>query len=311
MSKDDLVWVEKFRPQKIDDCILPIDIKKKLKSFARKSKAMPHILMAGTAGVGKTSAAKALMNEIDADYIIINASKERNIDTLRVKIQEYASTVSFGEGRKFVILDEADGLTKLTQDALRNFMEEFAANCGFILTCNHENKITEALKSRCTVIHFTVKKSDTKELVLQALKRFEEILTIEQVTFDKKVLLHHIMNFYPDLRKALNELQAYSNINETIDTGILSISTGKEIDDLLGFLKTKDFSSMRKWVAENDVNMENLVESLFRKGSKEFDKEKIPYLVLILSKYDYQNAFVSNKEINIVAMLTEIMGDVA
>lgn len=309
-NKEDLVWVEKYRPENIDECILPSELKKKLKSFVKKSIQMPHLLMHGTAGVGKTSAAKALMNEINADYIVINASKDRNIDILRTKIQDYASTVSFGEGRKFVILDEADGLSPMVQDALRNFMEEFASNCGFILTCNHLNKIKDALQSRCTLIPFHVKKSDYKEMLSTSLSRFENILIKENITYDKKIVLQHIMNFYPDLRKALNELQAYSNISSNIDSGILSISTGKEIDELVTFLKEKDFSSMRKWVSENDLNMENLIDSLYKKGSKIFEKEKIPFLVLILAKYDYQNAFVGNKEINIVAMLTEIMSDV-
>jgi DNA polymerase III delta prime subunit len=311
LDRDDLVWVEKYRPRTIDECILPSDLKDTLKSLILKSKSMPNLLFTGTAGVGKTSAAKAMINEMGADSIVINASKDRNIDTLRTKIQDYASTVSFDDGRKFVILDEADFLNaQSTQPALRNFMEEYASNCGFILTCNHENKIMEALKSRVATVHFYIKKEDQKTMLRQALERFSEILNNEKVVFDQKVLFQHIRNFYPDLRKALNELQFYINKNNTVDTGLLAISTGKEIDDLLALLKDRDFANMRKWVAENDVNMENLVESLFNKGSKVFAPEKIPMMVLILARYDYQNAFVGNKEINIVAMLTEIMTDV-
>jgi DNA polymerase III delta prime subunit len=311
LDRDDLVWVEKYRPRTIDECILPSDLKDTLKSLILKSKSMPNLLFTGTAGVGKTSAAKAMINEMGADSIVINASKDRNIDTLRTKIQDYASTVSFDDGRKFVILDEADFLNaQSTQPALRNFMEEYASNCGFILTCNHENKIMEALKSRVATVHFYIKKEDQKTMLRQALERFSEILNNEKVVFDQKVLFQHIRNFYPDLRKALNELQFYINKNNTVDTGLLAISTGKEIDDLLALLKDRDFANMRKWVAENDVNMENLVESLFNKGSKVFSPEKIPMMVLILARYDYQNAFVGNKEINIVAMLTEIMTDV-
>jgi DNA polymerase III delta prime subunit len=311
LDRDDLVWVEKYRPRTIDECILPSDLKDTLKSLILKSKSMPNLLFTGTAGVGKTSAAKAMINEMGADSIVINASKDRNIDTLRTKIQDYASTVSFDDGRKFVILDEADFLNaQSTQPALRNFMEEYASNCGFILTCNHENKIMEALKSRVATVHFHIKKEDQKTMLRQALERFSEILNNEKVVFDQKVLFQHIRNFYPDLRKALNELQFYINKNNTVDTGLLAISTGKEIDDLLALLKDRDFANMRKWVAENDVNMENLVESLFNKGSKVFSPEKIPMMVLILARYDYQNAFVGNKEINIVAMLTEIMTDV-
>jgi DNA polymerase III delta prime subunit len=311
LDRDDLVWVEKYRPRTIDECILPSDLKDTLKSLILKSKSMPNLLFTGTAGVGKTSAAKAMINEMGADSIVINASKDRNIDTLRTKIQDYASTVSFDDGRKFVILDEADFLNaQSTQPALRNFMEEYASNCGFILTCNHENKIMEALKSRVATVHFYIKKEDQKTMLRQALERFSEILNNEKVVFDQKVLFQHIRNFYPDLRKALNELQFYINKNNTVDTGLLAISTGKEIDELLALLKDRDFANMRKWVAENDVNMENLVESLFNKGSKVFSPEKIPMMVLILARYDYQNAFVGNKEINIVAMLTEIMTDV-
>lgn len=311
MNLDEMVWTEKYRPQKISDCILPSDLKKKLTNLAKKPESMPNLLMAGKSGVGKTTAAKALMNEIDADYIMINASKDRNIDTLRVKMQDFASTVSFSGGRKFIILDESDYLNPTsTQPALRNFMEDYAANCGFILTCNFENKLLEPLRGRCSKIDFSIPKSLYKEMFSSALARFTMILENEGVKFDKSVLIQHIMNFYPDLRKTLNELQAYSKIDGEINTGILSISSGKEIETLIKILKDRNFTEMRKWVAENDLDMTYLIDNLYRKGTKAFEKEKIPFLILHLANYDYKNSFVANKEINTVAMLTEIMRDV-
>ena len=303
-------WTEIYRPQTIDECILTKDLKKKLKNFAKNPETMPNLLLAGKSGVGKTTSAKALMNEINADYIIINASKDRNIDTLRTKMADFASVVSFSGGRKFIILDESDYLNaQSTQPALRNFIEEYATNCGFILTCNFENKLLEAVRGRCSKIDFTIPKSAYKEMISDAYKRFSEILTKENVTFDKNALIQHIVNFYPDLRKALNELQSYSNINNTIDTGILAISSGKEIDNLIEILKNKNFTEMRKWVAENDLDMTFLVETLYRKGAKAFGNEKLPYLILHLANYDYKNSFVTNREVNIVALLTEIMRD--
>lgn len=309
--EEDGPWVEKFRPANIDDCILPNNLKKKLKSFVKKSKSMPHLLFHGTAGVGKTTAAKALMNEMNADYIVINASKDRNIDTLRTKIQDYASTVSFGDGRKFVILDEADYLNaQSTQPALRNFMEEYAANCGFILTCNHVNRIMDALQSRCTLIHFQVEKSEQNDMIRQAFERFKKILEIENITYDVKSLLLHVKGFYPDLRKALNELQSYSNINNTIDTGILGISNGQDVEQLLEIVKERKFNDMRKWVAEHDTSVDVVIDQFYRKADKHFSPDQVALIILMLAKYDANNALVGNKEINMAAMFTEIMREI-
>ena len=307
--KNDFLWVEKYRPQKIDDVILPSSIKDKFKSFVEAGD-IPNLILSGGAGVGKTTIAKAVINELGCDFIVINGSMNGNIDTLREDIKNFASTVSFNGNRKYVILDEADYLNKTsTQPALRNFMEEYSKNCGFILTCNFPEKIIEPLHSRCTEIEFKIDKSESVKLAKEFLNRLKMILDSEEVTYDVKVLAEFIMLHFPDWRKVLNELQGYG-ITGTIDSGILKKTSEGEIDELVKFLKNKDFTSMRKWVPKTDISFESLSRKLYDKAYDIIDKNSIPQLVIILADYGYKSAFCKDEEINTVAMLTEIMGEV-
>ena len=307
--KNDFLWVEKYRPQKIDDVILPSSIKDKFKSFVEAGD-IPNLILSGGAGVGKTTIAKAVINELGCDFIVINGSMNGNIDTLREDIKNFASTVSFNGNRKYVILDEADYLNKTsTQPALRNFMEEYSKNCGFILTCNFPEKIIEPLHSRCTEIEFKINKSESVKLAKEFLNRLKMILDSEEVTYDVKVLAEFIMLHFPDWRKVLNELQGYG-ITGTIDSGILKKTSEGEIDELVKFLKNKDFTSMRKWVPKTDISFESLSRKLYDKAYDIIDKNSIPQLVIILADYGYKSAFCKDEEINTVAMLTEIMGEI-
>ena len=307
--KNDFLWVEKYRPQKIDDVILPSSIKDKFKSFVEAGD-IPNLILSGGAGVGKTTIAKAVINELGCDFIVINGSMNGNIDTLREDIKNFASTVSFNGNRKYVILDEADYLNKTsTQPALRNFMEEYSKNCGFILTCNFPEKIIEPLHSRCTEIEFKIDKSESVKLAKEFLNRLKMILDSEEVTYDVKVLAEFIMLHFPDWRKVLNELQGYG-ITGTIDSGILKKNAEGEIDELVKFLKNKDFTSMRKWVPKTDISFESLSRKLYDKAYDIINKNSIPQLVIILADYGYKSAFCKDEEINTVAMLTEIMGEI-
>ena len=310
-SRDDVfLWVEKYRPQTIDECVLPESLKKTFKEYVAKGQ-LPTFLFCGTAGVGKTTIAKALCNEVGADWIIINGSDEgRSIDTLRTTIKNFASTVSLTEAKKVVIIDEADYMNAdSVQPALRNFMEEYSKNCGFILTCNFPEKIIEPLHSRCTEIEFKINKSESVKLAKEFLNRLKMILDSEGVTYDVKVLAEFIMLHFPDWRKVLNELQGYG-ITGTIDSGILKKTAEGEIDELVKFLKNKDFTSMRKWVPKTDISFESLSRKLYDKAYDIIDKNSIPQLVIILADYGYKSAFCKDEEINTVAMLTEIMGEI-
>ena len=266
--------------------------------------------MSGTAGVGKTTVARAMLDEIDADYIIINGSMNGNIDTLRNDIRNFAATVSFGGGRKYVILDESDYLNaNSTQPALRNFMEEFSSNCGFILTCNFVNRIIDPLHSRCSVIEFKIGNKEKATLAKEFLSRACGILDQENVTYDKKVLAEVIMKHFPDWRRVLNELQRYAATG-SIDSGILSSVENVEIKELVKYLKAREFENMRKWVGLNasmDVNV--LFRRLYDAASAILKPESIPALVLALADYQYKAAFVVDQEINMSACMTQIMMD--
>jgi DNA polymerase III delta prime subunit len=307
MMNDHFLWVEKYRPKTIHDTVLPAELKQTFQKFV-DDKIVPNLLLTGKAGTGKTTVARAMLEELGCDYIIINGSMNGNIDTLRNDISNFASSVSLTGGRKYVILDEADYLNpNSTQPALRNFMEEFSKNCGFILTCNFRNRIIEPLHSRCSVVEFKIPTKEKPKLAATFFKRVNDILTTEQVAFEPKVVAAVVEKHFPDFRRTLNELQRYGATGN-IDAGILVNVQDNSIKELIGFLKTKDFTHMRKWVAEN-LDTDPVV--LFRKfydGSVEYFKPSaIPQLVLLIGEYQYKQAFVADSEINMVAFLTEVM----
>jgi DNA polymerase III delta prime subunit len=307
--REDFLWVEKYRPKTIEDTILPADLKSTFQQFVN-NKNVPNLILAGGPGVGKTTVARAMLEELGADYIIINGSMNGNIDTLRNEIKNYASTMSFVGGRKYVILDEADYLNpQSTQPALRNFMEEFSSNCGFILTCNYVNRIITPLHSRCSVIHFKVVNGNKKKLAAQFIKRVEDILKKENVLYDKAVIAEMIMKYLPDWRRVLNELQRYSATGK-IDTGILTSVSNANVKDLFKRLKDKDFSGMRKWVVENlDNEPQAIFRQIFDGANDALAPNSIPQLILYLADYQYKAAFVADQEINLVAFLTQVMAD--
>lgn len=305
-DKLEFLWVQKYRPHKIDDCILPTALKADFAAMTEKDR-LPSLLLSGSPGTGKTTVARALCEEIGADWIIINASNESGIDTLRVKISQYASTVSFSGAKKVVILDEADALTGAAQGALRAFVEDVSKNCGFILTCNYKNKIIPALQSRFTPIDFKIQSSEKPKLAAQFMKRAEIILENEGIEFDKRVIAELIQKHFPDFRRILNELQRYSSTGK-IDTGILTNMSSDSFSELVRLLKTRKFVDVRKWVSQNsDTDPAKLFKDFYDHSLEMFDPKCIPEIILILAKYGYQDAFVIDKEINIMAAFVEIM----
>jgi len=307
---NEFLWVEKYRPQIIADVVMPSHIKATFEDIVSGGE-LHNMLLTGTAGLGKTTVAKALCNELDLDFLLINGSEEGNIDTLRNKIKQFASTVSLSGGYKVVILDEADYLNpQSTQPALRGFIEEFSGNCRFILTCNFKNRIIEPLHSRCSVIEFNIAKKDMPPLLSLFMKRVEYILDAEGVTYDKQVIADLIMKHMPDWRRVLNELQRYST-SGNIDTGILVSISETSINDLMLHIKHKDFKRMRQWVADNmDTEPASIFRKIYDSMYEYINPKSIPQLVLILADYQYKNAFVADHELNLVACLTEIMAGV-
>lgn len=305
--REEFLWVEKYRPHTIADTILPPSLKAVFQQFV-DDENIPNLLLTGRAGVGKTTVARAMLDELGADYIVINGSMHGNIDTLRVDILNFASTVSFSGGRKYVILDEADYLNpNSTQPALRNFMEQYSKNCGFILTCNFKNKLIEPLQSRCSVVEFTIPKADKPKLAVAFFKRVVNILTKENVQFDQKAVAAVIEKHFPDWRRVLNELQRYSATGQ-IDVGILTNLQDDSFKALVGYLKNKEFSNVRKWVGENaDIDVATFFRKFYDQSHDLMDSPSVAQLVLILSKYQYQSAFVVDQEINLAACLTEVM----
>lgn len=307
MNKD-FLWVEKYRPNTIDECILPDTLKSTFQTFVDNGE-IPNLLLTGGPGIGKTTVAKAMLEQLGCDYIIINGSMNGNIDTLRTEIKDFASTISFAGNRKYVILDEADYLNpQSTQPALRNFMEEFSKNCGFILTCNFKNRIIEPLHSRCSVVEFKITSAEKQQMAMQFFKRVNHILDSEQVTYDKKVVAEVITKYFPDFRRVLNELQRYSATGK-IDTGMLvNYDTG--VEDLITLLKGKKFDDMRKWVAANtDVDTATIFRKLYDSLSKHMKPASVAQTIVTLADYQYKSAFVADNEINTVACFTEIMMD--
>lgn len=304
---DNPLWVEKYRPKTVQDTILSDELKKTFQTFVDQE-SVPNLILSGTAGVGKTTIARAMLEELECDYIIINGSMKGNIDTLRNEIQSFASSVSMSGGRKYVILDEADYLNgNSTQPAMRGFMDEFSKNCGFIFTCNYKNRIIEPLQSRCTVIDFKIKKTDVAKLSLQFMKRLCDILDKENVPYDKSVVAEVIKKHYPDWRKTLNDIQRYSAVGG-IDSGILVNFQETSLNDLISLMKDKNFTGVRKWAGENvDADADILYRKIYDHASQHFTPQTIPAIVLIIGKYQYQHAFAADAEINLVCALTEIM----
>ena len=305
------LFVEKYRPQTIEDCILPKHLKETFTEIV-KTGEVPNLLLTGTSGLGKTTVARAICNELDLDYILINASEDGNIDTLRGKIKQFASSISLSGGYKVVILDEADYLNaSSTQPALRGFIEEFSANCRFILTCNFKNKIIEPLHSRCGVIEFNTTKKDLQELCGLFMNRALNILSAEDIKVpNKEVLAELIMRHAPDWRRILNELQRHSR-NGVLELNVIGGTIEGGINELFGYLKSKDFKSMRKWVAENmDVESAAIFRGIYDHMNDSVTPNSIPQLVLILADYQFKNAFVADNELNMVACLTEVMAQV-
>jgi len=307
----DFLWVEKYRPRTVSDCVLPESTKQVFQQIVDTGE-IPNMMFTGTAGLGKTTIAKALCNQLGCDYIMINGSEEGNIDTLRNKIKRFASTVSLAGDVKVVILDEADYLNpQSTQPALRGFIEEFSDNCRFILTCNFKNRIIEPLHSRCGVYEFNITKKDLPELCGKFFERSKMILKEEGVEIpDTKLLADLIMRFAPDWRRVLNELQRSSS-SGTLDLSSLGSKANGNYDALFSSLKSKDFKKMRSWVTNNiDVDASVIFRSIYDNMYEKVDPSSIPQLVLILADYQYKNAFVADHELNMVACMTEIMAGV-
>ena len=305
---ENFLWVEKYRPTRIDECILPDDLRNTFKEFV-KSKSIPNIILSGTAGVGKTTVAKAMLEEIGATYMMINGSEESGIDVLRTKIKNFASTVSLEGGRKYIILDEADYLNpQSTQPALRGFMEEFHKNCGFILTCNYNNRLIEPLHSRCSNIDFTINNGDKVKLAEEFFQRILKILVLEDIKNEPKAVAELINKHFPDWRRVLNELQRYSATGQ-IDAGILINISEKNIGELMASLKGKEFTNVRKWIVGNlDNDPIRIYRRVYDALYDYLSPSTIPHAVVILGDYQYKAAFVADQEINLLACLTELMG---
>jgi DNA polymerase III delta prime subunit len=309
MDKKDFLWTELYRPKTVDDCVLPQNLKDIFNAFVTEGE-VPNLILSGSAGVGKTTIARALLEQMDRDYMFINGSLEgRNIDTLRTLIKDYASSVSFKGGRKYVILDEADYLNaQSTQPALRNFMEEYSSNCGFILTCNFKNRIIDPLQSRCSVIDFKFGNAEKPDLAMQMFKRAIGVLDENNVEYNKKVVAEVVQKNFPDFRRVWNTLQQGAVLG-AIDTGVITQSDDS-ISTLVQHLKNKEFTEMRKWVAENsDVDSSMIFRKMYDGAYKFLAPESIPQLVVHIADYQYKSAFAVDQEINLVAFLTHVMLD--
>ena len=307
---DSLLWVEGHRPRTINDCILSNKIKNTLSDVVKEEK-IPNLMFTGPSGVGKTTAARAICEQPNSDYIVINGSDEgRMIDTLRTKLTQFCSTISLGGGRKVVIIDEADYMNPdSVQPAMRNFIEKFAENCSFIFTCNYKNRIIDPIHSRCAVVDFTLDKKEKPEIAMQFLNRCDQILTEHSIVYDKDVVAALINKHFPDFRRVINELQRYSTSGE-INSGILANIGELNLNQLISALREKNFQNMRQWVVTNvDNDPATVYRKIYDKLYEVLEKSSIPQAVLIIADYQYKSAFVADQEVNLVACLVELMAE--
>lgn len=309
IKSDEFLWVEKYRPQKVQDAILPKHLEQTFLQFV-ESGEIPNLLLCGTAGVGKTTVAKALCEQMGYDWIILNGSSEGDIDTLRTKIVNFASTVSFSGKGKVVIYDEADYLTAVTQPALRNFIEEFSKNCRFIFTCNYENKIIPALHSRCSVIKFNIPKEERPQLAGSFFNRIQHILDAENIQYEKGPVANVVEKHFPDFRRTLNELQKIS-ISGAINKETIGNTGDVAIKQVIDFCKNKDFQKMRKWVADtiHTTDAQDVYRTVYDTMNEHIQAPSIPLVVLKIADYQYKNVHVADQEVNMVAFFTEVMVD--
>lgn len=306
---NNVLWVEKYRPKTLSDCILPIDLNAVFKGMVKEG-TIPNMLFYGKAGTGKTTVARALATDIGAEYIIINCSEENGIDTLRTKIRQYASTVSLSGNLKVIILDEFDYANPQSiQPALRGAIEEFHKNCRFILTCNYKSRVIEPLHSRCTGIDFTVPNAEKAQIAKAMMGRIEYILKTENIPYEQQVIANLIKKHFPDLRRIINELQKYSSSGK-IDVGILSQGSSESYKELMGYMKSKDFTSCRKWVVQNlDLNTAEFFKRLYTELYSTLKPNSVPPAILHIADYQYKSAFAADQEINTMALLVQLMMD--
>ena len=308
-TREFFVWVEKYRPQTLGDCILPSSVQQTLAGIMAQAD-LPNLLLTGKAGTGKTTVARAIAADLDMDVLVINASDENGIDVLRTKLKDFASSVSFDGKRKMIILDESDYLNpQSTQPALRAFMEEFAGSCVFVLTCNHSNRIIAPLHSRCSVVNFTVPKTERPGIMAQFAKRVFQILDAESVVYDKKLVLEVIQQHFPDFRRTLNELQRFSATG-TLQADILSQVSDKDVTALMKAMASADFNAVRKWMSDHeDVDESAFYRMLSDHLPKHLKNSDLPQTILVLADYSYRSAFAADKSLNMLACLTDIMGN--
>jgi DNA polymerase III delta prime subunit len=302
-----LLWTEKYRPKTVEDCILPERLKIPFQEYVNQ-KQISNLLLTGGAGVGKTTIAKAMCNEIGCDYMVINGSDENGVDIIRVKVKNYASSISLSGGRKVIIIDEADYLSPNAQACLRNAIEEYAVNCSFIFTCNYKAKIIDPIHSRCSVIDFGMKNGEKQKMASAFFKRIQSVLESENVEYDDKVIAELVKKHFPDFRRVINELQRYAQLGK-IDVGILSQIGEVSITQVVKFMKDKDFTSVRKWAATTEIDSTALFRKLYDSLYDILKPSSIPGVVIVLADYQYKQAFVADQEINLVACLTEIMAN--